>query len=80
MLEHGYYQEAYDCAVKMIYSVENHLLDEEMDYGLYISTLRCQYEAAANVKPEYCQAIIKKMEHTASINKSFEGAMGGYIV
>ena len=80
MIEHGYYREAYDCATKMIYSVENHLLDEDMDYGLYISALRCQYEAAAVVKPEYCEAIVKKMKHTASINKSFEGAMGGYIV
>ena len=80
MLDYGYYREAYDCAAEMIYSVENHLLDEEMDYGLYIATLRCQYEAAINVKPEASEAIVKKMRHTASINKSFEGAMGGYIV
>ena len=81
MIDHGYYKEAYDCASKMIYSVENHLLDEDMDYGLYISTLRCQHVAASHLQNEgLCNSIVKKMEHTASINKSFEGALGGYIV
>ncbi len=80
-MEHGYFQEAFDCASKMIYSIENHLLDEEMDYGLYISTLRSQYWAASNLqKDNFCETICKKMRHTAAINKSFEGALGGYIV
>lgn len=80
LLDHGYYREAYDCASKMIYSVENHLLDEEMDYGLYIGTLRGQYEAACHIKPNMSDIIVKKIEHTASINQSFKGALGGYIV
>jgi len=80
MLDHGYYREAYHCASKMIYSVENHMLDEEMDYGLYISTLRCQFQAASHCNPPVCDSIVKKMTHVASINKSFEGAMGGYII
>ena len=80
MMNHGYYRDAYDCASNMISSVENYMLDEEMDYGLYISTLRCQYQAALHHKPDVCEAIVKKMTHIASINKSFEGALGGYVV
>ena len=80
-MEHEYFQEAFDCATKMIYSIENHLLDEEMDYGLYISTLRSQYYSASKLqKHDFCETITKKMQHIAAINKSFEGALGGYIV
>ena len=78
--EKQHYREAYDCCTKLIYSVENHLLDTNLDYGLYISTMRYQYYSATHCKPEACEAIIKKMKHIASINKSFDGALGGYFV
>lgn len=76
----GQYREAFDCCKKLIYSIENHLLDSEFDYGLYISTLRFQYSAAQQCKPHECEAILKKMKHTASINKSFNDALGGIFV
>ena len=78
--EKQHYREAYDCSTKLIYSVENHLLDTNLDYGLYISTMRYQYYSATHCKPDACEAIIKKMKHIASINKSFNGALGGYFV
>ena len=56
------------------------MLDSEFDYGLYISTLRFQYSAAQQCKPHECEAILKKMKHTASINKSFNDALGGIFV
>ena len=78
--EKQHYREAYDCCTKMLYSIENHLLDGNLDYGLYISTMRYQYYSASHYKPEACEGIIKKMKHIASINKSFDGALGGYFV
>ncbi len=76
----GYYREAYDCCKKMIYSVENYLLDGNIDYGLYISTLRFYYYVCNIIKPDEANGILEKMKHIASINKAFEGALGGYFV
>jgi hypothetical protein len=75
-----HYREAYDCCSKMLYSVENHLLDGNLDYAMYISTMRYQYYSAIHCNPDACETILNKMKHIASINKSFDGSLGGYFV
>jgi len=74
------YRECYDCCEKLIYAIDQHYVEENLDYGLYISILRFYYYSAVHHKPEVCNSIIDHVNNLCKINKSFEGALGGYFV
>ena len=76
----GYYREAFDCCENLLYSIENHLVNGDIDYGIHISILRFYYYSAVHHNPDMCSKIVEKVNMICEINKSFKGAMGGGFV
>ena len=76
----GQYKESYDCCAKLIEDFDNHHVEGNLDYGLYIGILRFYYYSAVHHKPEMCDKIVQKVNELKEKNHSFAGAMGGYFV
>lgn len=76
---HNYYKECYDCCKHIIYSIENNLIEDDIDYGIYVNIYRYYLLSSINCNVDSYK-IVDKVNQICNINKSFKGAMGDIFV
>jgi hypothetical protein len=78
-LNMGYYEDAVDCAERLIETCEGHHLTEGVDYGLYISSMRLCYYALQYLDQTKASALYEKMERLAEVDGKFKDGLCGYV-